>query len=84
MLLFQISVGKKHPAKYNDVRAIMETIRGGIDEETSCAVVFVVPDDVQTCNKSPQAVINKDGTIRKKKERDFNADNQHYMVFNYV
>ena len=83
-LLFQMTVGESHPTKYNGVKTIMEKIRKELNsEDSSCAVVFVVPDDVQPFYTSPQAVINKDGTVRKRRECDINSDNQYYIVIDY-
>jgi hypothetical protein len=83
-LLFQMTVGRSHPTKYNGVKTLMEKIRKEpAGEDASCAVVFVVPGDVQTFYTSPQAVINKDGTVRKRNERDFNSGNQYYIVIEY-
>ena len=78
-----MTVGTSHPTKYNGIRAVMERIRGDLDGEISSAVVFVVPDDIQACYRSPQAVINKDGSVRRRIESDFNNDNQYYLVFDY-
>lgn len=53
-LLFQMTVGRSHPTKYNSVKTLMEKIRKeptGKDE--SYAIVFVVPGDVQTFYTSP-------------------------------
>ena len=84
VLLFQMTVGKTHPTKYNGVKQVMDKIREKLKDETiSCKLVFVVPGDVKSCYHSPQAVINKDGTVRKRQERDLNESNQFFVSIEY-
>ena len=79
-----MTVGKTHPTKYNGVKQVMSKIREKLkDESISCKLVFVVPGDVKSFYHSPQAVINKDGTIRKRQERDLNKSNQFFISIEY-
>ena len=84
VLLFQMTVGKTHPTKYNGVKRVMDKIREKLKDKTvPCKVVFVVPGDVKSYYHSPQSVINKDGTVRKRQERDLNESNQFYLSIEY-
>jgi len=84
VLLFQMTVGKSHPTKYNGVKQVMDKIREELNDKTiSCKLVFVVPGDVKSCYHSPQAVINKDGTVRKRQEHDLNHSNQFFVSIEY-
>ena len=84
VLLFQMTVGKAHPTKYNGVKQVMDKIREKLNDKTiSCKLVFVVPGDVKSCYHSPQAVINMDGTIRKRQALDLNESNQFFISIEY-
>ena len=62
----------------------MDMIREKLKDKTiSCKLVFVVPGDVKQYYRSPQAVINKDGTVRKRQERDLNESNQFFVSIEY-
>ena len=83
VLLFQMTVGNTHPTKYNGVKRVMGKIREELpDIDISCKLVFVVPGDVKNC-LSPQAIVNKDGTVRKRQERDLNENNQYFISIEY-
>ena len=85
VLLFQTTVGKSHPTKYDGVKQVMDKIREKLKDKTiSCKLVFVVPDDVKDCYGSPQAVLNKDGTVCKRQERDLNESNQFFVSIEYT
>ena len=85
VFLFQMTVGKCHPTKYNGVKAIMDKIRNeiGSNHTLSCKLIFVVPSDVETFYRSPQAVINMDGTVRRRQELHLNKDNQYFVAIEY-
>ena len=62
----------------------MDKVRKELEKtHVSCKVVFVVPDDVKTHYRSPQAVLNKDGTTRKKQGSDLTESNQYYTAITY-
>ena len=80
VLLFQVTVGKSHPTKYNGVRQVMAKIRSKLKDKTiSCKLVFVVPDDVASYYHSPQAVLNKDGTVCKRQGLEVGQSNQFFI-----
>ena len=84
VLLFQMTVGKTHPIKYNGVKRVMDKIREELhDQNITCRFVFVVPGDVKNCCFSPQAVINKDGTVCRRQIRNLDENNQYFVSIEY-
>ena len=84
VLLFQMTVGKSHPTKYNGVKKVMKKIRTKLkDTIVTCKLVFVVPGDVKSFYHSPQAVLNKDGTVCKRQDLDLDESNQFFISIEY-
>ena len=83
-LQFQMTVGETHPTKLKGVKDVMKKVRNDLPYSVvSCAVVFVVPSDVQAHYMRPQAVLKNDGEVRRQRDSDFSADNQYCLVINY-
>jgi hypothetical protein len=54
-LQFQMTVGESQPTKLKDVKNVLEQVRKDLpNTDVTCAVVYVVPDDVQKFYKKPQ------------------------------
>jgi len=83
-LHFQMTVGESHPTKLTGVKKIMEKIRKDLpNADVTCAVVFVVPDDMQAFSETPQSVLKNDRSVRVQRDGDFSSDNQYCLVIDY-
>lgn len=81
---FQMTVRESHPTKLKGVKDVMEMLRNNLQNgDVTCAVVFVVPDDVQTFYEKPQSVLKNDGSVRVRRDCDFSDDNQYCLVIDY-
>jgi len=83
-LQFQMTVGESHPTKFMGIKKIMEKIRKDLpNADVTCAVVFVVPDDMQAFYETPQSVLKNDRSVRVQCDGDFSSDNQYCLVIDY-
>lgn len=83
-LQFQMTVGKSHPTKFKGVKQVLEKVRKDLpNTKVTCAVVYVVPDDVQALYEAPQSVLKNDGKVRVHRDDDFSDRNQYRLVIDY-
>jgi hypothetical protein len=70
-LEFQMTVGVRHPTKLKGEQKVAEKARQCLpNAEVTCAVVYVVPDDIQAFYEAPQSILESDGTIQVQRDGD--------------
>jgi hypothetical protein len=81
-LQFQMTVGKSHPTKLKGVKDVMKKVRKDLPNtaDVTCAVVYVVPDDVQNFYKKPQTVLRNDRRVRVQADGDLISDDNQYCL----
>ena len=84
VLLFQMTVEQNHPIKHHGVKQVMDKIREKIgDDSISLKLVFVVPDDVESCYRSPHVVFDMDSEGRRRGKREVNNNDQFFISIGY-